>query len=238
MAWLRITKDFLKRKMLDFFKSVPLGVELLTPMEIVIQTLRANNILPSPLVALELFGRHGLWATADYAAFCQYLEFLEIDPKYANFAKHYFPNAVVKCGDSFALVKEKKLARSKYNFIVIDNPLWGIYGKDYCEHFNLFPQIFDYSDTNSMLVINICWDVSSFLGGMGDNEITDWFKRRTIFYCLEGKSSGQKIEVNQIVRAYEQKASQCGFQVRRSFIVPRYPNQKLGLLVLCLAKKI
>ncbi len=139
----QVAKDFLKRKYIDLVSK---GGRLQTPMQIQINTLRYCGYLPQQIIAIELFGMHGLWITKDYADICTYLELYEINHIYARFAKNFIKNAVVVEGDSIQAVMQKKLRRDRYNFIVSDNPMGAPYGDNYYEHFDLFPTILDYVD--------------------------------------------------------------------------------------------
>lgn len=139
----QVAKDFLKRKYIDLSRQ---GDRLQTPMQIQINTLRCHGYLPRRIIAVELFGMHGLWITKDYADICAYLELWEINHVYAAFAKKFIKNAVVVEGDSIHAVLDKKLMKDRYNFIVSDNPLVSPYGDNYFEHFNLFPAVLDYVD--------------------------------------------------------------------------------------------
>jgi len=46
--------------------------------------LQVQKLLPKPLIALELFGMHGLWLASDYAHLCDYQEIWEIELIYAK----------------------------------------------------------------------------------------------------------------------------------------------------------
>jgi hypothetical protein len=94
--YIQTYKDYLKSKYIDFFKR---GDRLVTPMQLLISTLDSRGYLPEKIIAVELFGMHGLWITKDYANICSYLELYEINPTYANFAKKFIRNAKVITGD-------------------------------------------------------------------------------------------------------------------------------------------
>jgi hypothetical protein len=124
-------------------------------------SLRAREMLPTEMTALELFGMHGLWHTRDYAPHCRSLEFYEIDPVFAAYAARGLPNAEVVVGDSIQAVRSGTLKRDKYTFIVLDNPSQSPYGDGYIEHFDLFPQILRYID-DGVLVLNFLLGVHDF----------------------------------------------------------------------------
>ena len=66
----------------------------------------------------------------------------EINPIYARYARKFIKNAVVVNADSVQAVRNGKLRRNDYTFVVIDN-LFGCFGK-YCKHFDLFPNVLRY----------------------------------------------------------------------------------------------
>lgn len=147
----QVAKDFLKRQCIDFIRK---GNRLQTPMQIQINTLRCYGYLPQRIIAVELFGMHGLWIVKDYADICTYLELWEINHVYATFAKEFIKKAVVVEGDSIRAVLDRKLMRDRYNLIVSDNPMGSPYGDNYYEHFDLFPSVLDYMDDRGVIQLN------------------------------------------------------------------------------------
>lgn len=73
---INLAKDYAKRKVLELFQK---SDRCKSPFQVILLILRHYDILPSPMIALEVFGMHGLWATKDYAHYCDYLELWEID---------------------------------------------------------------------------------------------------------------------------------------------------------------
>lgn len=146
---LNIYKEFIKRK---YIEKVKRGQRLMTPMQMLVFTLGAQGYLPVKIVALELFGMCGLWVTRDYEKLCSYLEFYEIDPILAKYAKRFVKNATIMNSDSIEAVNSRRLLKEKYNFIVSDNPFKSPYGNNYFEHFDLFPAIADYVDAGILLI--------------------------------------------------------------------------------------
>lgn len=148
----QVFKDYIKRAFIDIVRRQSL--RLATPTESLILTLRAMGYFHEPVIALDLFGMHGLWITKDYSRFCSYLELYEIDPVYARYAKLFLKNASVVNGDSIQAVKKGHLKRPSYNLIVSDNPSGSPYGHNYHEHFDLFPDIVKYLDDRGILILN------------------------------------------------------------------------------------
>jgi hypothetical protein len=151
----QVYKDWLKRKYIDLVRR---GDRLQTPMEMQINLLNAYSYLQKPIIALELFGMHGLWHTIDYASICSYLELYELNHVYAIFAKKFIKNAMVVEADSINVVLNNKLKKKKYNFIVSDNPLGSPFGNNYFEHFDLFPEIIDYVEDEGVLSLNFIYN--------------------------------------------------------------------------------
>jgi hypothetical protein len=213
-----IRKERVKRYFIDYSRKIG---RLKTPMDIVLLWLKTGKYLPEKLVAVEPFGMHGLWHTRDYASLCSYNEIFEIEQDYYNFLKKSYPEFSCRMEDSIVAFKNKKLNRDKYNFIVIDNPYGGIYGDNYCEHFDLFYPALDYLDDKSVLILNIVLE----------SEFTpDLKKRREEFY---GKAVMQPKEALDFYRAeIESKTNKA---VVDAVFIPR--NEIIGYLVFAINKK-
>ena len=147
-----IRKERIKRYFIDYSRNIG---RLKTPMDIVLLWLKTNKYLPQRLVAVEPFGMHGLWHIRDYAGLCEYNEIFEIERDYYNFLVKSFPTFSCRMEDSIKAFQDRKLQRDKYNFIVIDNP-YGIYGDNYCEHFDLFESALGYLDKSAVLILKSC----------------------------------------------------------------------------------
>lgn len=152
----QVLKDLLKRKYVDFSKRG----RLQTPMGMLVSILNAQGYLPTELIALEIFGMHGLWVTRDYASLCSYLELYEINPIYAKYAKIFIRNATVHNSDSIEAILKRQLKKTKYNYIVSDNPFSSPFGKGYYEHFDFFPSITDYMDSG-ILSLNFAHNIEN-----------------------------------------------------------------------------
>lgn len=227
-------EDFIKRKIINIARRKRTG-RLKTPMDIVVLTLQIHKLLPKPLIALDLFGMHGLWVTCDYAHLCDYLELWEIEPIYAKFARKFIPKAVVKIGDSIKAVKEKRLLRENYNFIVIDNPIWSPYGPGYCEHFDLFPDVFSYLGKSGVLVINVILDIGLYTSALSKKQIPQkWIDRRKEFYGISKDKEVVELDPEKMVDIYKDKVSKEDFIITNNFFVPRNPS--IGHLVIAVER--
>ena len=217
----QILKDLLKRKYVDFIKGK--SDRLQTPMQIQIKALKCYKYLPPHIIAIELFGMHGLWITRDYADICEYLEFWEINHIYARAARKFIKNAVVIEGDSISAVQNKKLMRTRYNFIISDNPAGAPYGNNYYEHFNLFPKILDYLDDEGLIQLNFI-NNPYFLNSRHMEE-------REAFY---GKAKPNIAEASDV---YSRFITNSGAELRNVLIVPRSDYMVFMTLVIRGGKK-
>jgi len=218
MEKLQIAKDLIKRRAIDIVRR---KIERLkTPMDMVVLTLKAQKDLPEPLIALELFGGLGLGHTADYEPLCSYLELWEIKPNYAKFAKKLFKTATVKTGDSIKAIKEKKLLRESYNFIVIDN-LWGCCNQEYYEHFDLFSAIFDFlGPKKGVLILSVLYNMDEIVLKEGNipQEATRKIKE---FYGINGDKGVINLDAKKVIDIYKNKVPRGKFNITSTFLVPR-----------------
>jgi len=195
-----IRKERIKRYFIDYSRKVG---RLKTPMDIVLLWLKTSKYLPEKLVAVEPFGMHGLWHTRDYAELCSYNEIFEIEKDYYDFLKKSYPAFSCRMEDSIKAIQEKRLHRSAYNFIVIDNPYGGLYGDNYCEHFDLFYPALDYLDDKAILVLNIVMD-SDFKREVRERRISFYGKAEMLpkealeFYTREIESKTNKRVVDSV----------------------------------------
>jgi len=123
----------------------------MTPVEIVFERVRKQNLLPSyELHALEVFGGSGHWVAKFYANKVSTLDVWEIEQKYENSLRRNLPNAEVKITDSY---QEMKTTSKKFNLLVADTS-FSFHG-EHCEHFDLFPDIFRIVMDSAILVLNV-----------------------------------------------------------------------------------
>jgi len=217
VPYLQIIRDLVKRRFIDFARR---SDRLNTPMDTLIASLRVQHLLPKPFVALELFGMHGLWHTTDYASLCDYLEIYELNETYARFASARFKQATVVTADSVLAVKSATLRMPKYTFIVVDNPLFGIFGRGYAEHFDFFPEIGNFIEEGVVVMNFIHRPMTRCSEGL--------LLRRTAFY---GKPDPTWREA---ARVYERHFKSRGLAVVEEFLIPR--TSETAYLAFALAK--
>lgn len=123
----------------------------ITPMQRVLRKVEVRGVRPSELEALDIFGGTGAMHTVDYASRVASLEVWELNPAYEAALRRNLPRAEIKITDSF---QELKQTSKKYSLIVADNPI-GIFGPrdEYCEHFDLFPDILRVASDSSLLIL-------------------------------------------------------------------------------------
>lgn len=222
-----IFKDWIKRKIIDLTKKF---LHWKTPMDVVISILKSYRIFPQPLIALDIFSMCGLRLTADYAPYCDYLEMWEINPIYARFAQKFFPKAKVRIVDSIKTVKEGNIGK-KYNFVVIDN-YFGYFGVGYCEHFDLFPYIFELLDKKAIIILNVLQDMRGYCN---KKEISkEWISKRKEFYLINKDEEVINLNLIKAIEAYKKKIPR-NFDLKLSFIIPR--NLFVFFLVMYLEQK-
>jgi hypothetical protein len=209
----RLVADRAKRTVVDAAQRVG---RLQTPMTQLLRTLHTYDELPRQLVALELFGMHGLWHTRDYVGRCTALDLYEINRTYAEYAARTLPRSRVLNADSIHAVNTGTLPRSRYNFIVCDNPVRGPFGPGYVEHFDLFPELLRSVDDGGILVLNFIHPEVDFRA--------EHARGRAQFY---GKADPSVDEAAEVYRRY---AHDAGLRIRRDLYTFR--NATMGYLTL------
>ena len=116
--------------------------------------------------------------------------------------------------DSIQAIRLKKLPRSDYNFIHIDNSP-GRFG-DYCENFDLFPEIVDCLGNWGSLVFNVWLDVKD------QHPDPVWLSRRKKFFGLSDTDDSARVNYETAERAYVAHIPQDRFSIRDVFPVPHY----------------
>jgi hypothetical protein len=228
----QLTRELLVRKLSDFLTTK--FDRFKTPIQQVLLTLEAEGLLPERIIALELFGKSGLFTVKDYVSLTEYLELYELDPFSAKYAKVFFPQAQVVNADAIEVTRSGKLLRDDYNFIVIDNPDIPVYcGGRYCEHFDLFPHLVGNAASSAILIMNVILDTRSLLARYPELNFREWLNRRAAFYGLE-IGQVERFTPSQLISEYTRKFGEYG-KVKYVNIVLRR-DIAVGFLVLCLEK--
>jgi hypothetical protein len=207
-----------------------LKIVLLSPMEKVLFKLKYKKVKLRNLDALELFARMGTDHTLDYKNKVKSIEAWEIEESYEVALRYTLPEAKVKITNTFKEVKE---TNKKYGFVVCDNWM-STYGPNdaYCEHFELFPDIFNLLTNQAILIVNVIPFVSKpdkeKRPSLFNNE---QLKRRKIFYKTEHP---ENLSLKEIASIYSLYANQNRYDVKWYFTEKRSNRPHVYYLVMSL----
>src|SRR6185312_590191 len=131
-----------------------------SPIENVMSQIGLRGCSLTAMDALEVFGRDGRWHTKQYAHLVKSLEVWELQEKYLPQLQENLPGARFRIVDSY---KEIQKTKKKFGLVVVDNSM-GIFVDDpydgepptrYCEHFDLFPDIFRVLTDRAVVIVNV-----------------------------------------------------------------------------------
>ena len=168
------------------------------------------------------------------------LEIWEIQEKYREALKANLPNAEVKITDSF---EEIRRTANKYSLVVIDNSM-GTYMDDpipggvvttYCEHFELFPDVFRVLKDSAILIVNVIpWANVAAREKYPDLFNKTQLERRAQFY---NTTTPDDISLEKLEETYRQLAKQNGFNLDWSFSEQRGGTGIVYYLVLKVSRQ-
>ena len=176
--------------------------------------------------ALELFAREGDWHARDYMKYVKSLDAWEIDPAFEKKLRDNLPNAEIKITDTFA---ELRTTSKKFDFVVSDNWMAVFGDHQFCEHFEMFPDIFRILQDKSVLVLNVIPSITArkkkrFPYLLNEEHCT----RRSAFY----KTAEPKvIPIDHMLPIYADWANQSGFKLARHLVVERSMIHYLALFL-------
>lgn len=198
----------------------------MTPMESVLSKLNSVGIDLGKLKVLEMFGFDGSMHTKDYGDKVGSLDIWEIDTQYESALTAKFPQANVKICDSF---QEVKATSCKYDMIIIDNPM-GIYCDDkYCEHFELFPDIFKITNDICILLLNVIPNITEEWHNKYRHAFTPehWQRRSQFYQC----ANSENISIEYMAYIYSIWMRQAGFDIRYLLFEQRSCVYYLGFII-------
>lgn len=225
-------EDLRKRRRVERLRA---DGTLITSVDSVIATLRLRGLLPEqPLIALEPFGRMGLWKTVDYVALCHTVDFYEIEEHFAHNARGVLPsNVTVHCQDSIRAIRSGATPRKDYNFVLVDNGLSTIFGDSYCEHFDMVPAVFDVVSSDAIIVANLFRSSAPL-----DAFESEYLRRRSEFF---GSTNPLQPSFDEAIRAYQARLP-ARLRLREAFTVPHprhpsIPHDEMHFVVLALGEE-
>jgi len=181
------------------------------------------------LSSLELFGAKGELHTKDYAHKVASLEVWEINPRNEAALRRNLSMADVKITNSYDEIKK---TQKKYDLIVIDNPD-GMHG-EHCEHFDLFPDVFQIAKDQAILLIDVIPGFSKAESGNRPPLFNEaQLARRKAFY---ESNHPENVSFDEMTKAYSNFAQANGFHVEWHFIKQRTFSRRVYYLVLKIRK--
>jgi len=123
------------------------------PIQLVLRDMAERGIKVRELVALEVFGGEGRLYTQDLAEAVASIEAWEIDPTRCKRLAQRIPSAKVRVTDS---IKEMNTCDRQFSLVSADNsPSNFGREKEYCEHFDIFPDIFRLLMDPAVLILDV-----------------------------------------------------------------------------------
>lgn len=186
----------------------------ITPIQRVFKKLREHGLNTKEFEVLEFFGGSGEYHTKDYLSKISTIDVWEINQKEEKNLRKNLPNANIKITDSFYELKNSK---KKYDLIVVDNPM-SLYSK-YCEHFDIFPDIFNLAKDSCVLIVNIIPEVNEKRQKQYPylfNE-TQLAARKSFYHTHHP----EKISFHEMVESYKKIISENGFLLEWSYVQKR-----------------
>lgn len=205
-----IIKENLQRSLVDFSRKFS---TLKSTIDQMFLDLSVQHLLPSKIIALDLFARNGLWLSKDCEQYSDYLELCEIDEFFYNWSKKSVKANAYNLGDSIAMLQQKKLSKEKYNFILSDN-YSGQFGP-YTEHIEVFNYLFDFLDDHAILAFNVVPDCETRIKHypVTAEQYEDWMVKRGEFYNVE-TSKAALIPIEKMKLIYTSIFMNKGFKVK------------------------
>ncbi|MBK8551585.1 MAG: class I SAM-dependent methyltransferase [Ignavibacteria bacterium] len=170
------------------------------------EELKKRGVPLEKMRALEMFGGYGHQITKDYAPYFKELEVWEIDPDCEASLRKNFPDAKIRIGDSYALLKNSD---AKVDFVIADTAL----SDNPNEHFRLFPDIFRILNDSALVILNTVPEIQL---EVLSKEQSDNRKR---FYNTEDPLN---IPMEKMLEKYNALCKENGFKIQWWFTNDRY----------------
>lgn len=164
--------------------------------------------------ALELFARAGDFHTLDYARKVKTVELWEIDPQYEPLLRSRFPRSRVRIVDTYEQIAK---CQDKFDLVVSDNPT-SFHGP-HCDHFDLFPHIFNVLKDRACVVLTVLTEVPADVQARYPHICDEkHLAARKAFYGVE---DAKRITPDQMIATYKRLFAANGFTVETAFFEPR-----------------
>jgi hypothetical protein len=194
--------------------------------------MRAHGYPSEGVRVLDPFAGQGLSLSHTYLARAAQADLWVIVPEWIKHAQSWGPNVKVHCGDSFEAINGGDPRLARYDVIILDNNLGGVYSeKKYCEHFDLVPSIFRYfrEDQRGVLVVNYVRNLDLLMRDVRfkvEDTIDEHRRRRREFFG----TSTDVVSPAEATAAYTRYAATVGRRVVTSAVLPR--AEDFGFLLL------
>lgn len=225
-----IIKEKLQRKLVDFSRKFSTLKSVIDQMFL---DLSVQQLLPKNIVALDLFARNGLWLSKDCEQHSNYLELCEIDEFFYNWSKKSVKADAYNLGDSIEMLKQNKLSKDKYSFILSDN-FSGQFGP-YTEHFEVFDYLFDYVDDYAVLAFNVVPNTEIRIKHypVSPEHYKEWMNKRGKFYNVN-PSEAAIIPLEKMKSIYSSILNKNGFKVK---YINHLVRNEVVTLIYCVVEK-
>jgi hypothetical protein len=196
-----------------------------SPMKKLIREI-TNTGFVSQWEAVELFARAGDWHTLDYFRQVSALDAWEIDPQWEESLHQNLPGAEIKITDTF---DEIRSTSKLYNLVICDNSMALFADGKYCEHFELFPDVFRVLQDRAVLVLNVIPSVNKRWKAKFPYLMDrDHCSRRSKFYNTE---QPETVLIEDMLPVYRDWAKKNGFRIEKNFSVKRHVIHYLALFL-------
>lgn len=157
------------------------------------------------LNVVELFCGDGTLFSGLMSKHCDSLVGYEIDPKKEHAFLQNVRNGVFICRDSVKMMQEAQEGElGTYHIITIDSPSC-IYGNNYCESFEIVPNLYKILPNNEVSIIAL--DIIHVPYNIEINQ--EWINRRSQFYLTDGNV----LDIEYAKDFYSQKLREQGVDV-------------------------
>ena len=197
----------------------------LRPIDGVFRKLRKKG-LKNFETGLEVFGYNGEYHTMNYMKDVKQLHVWEWAADCEKPLKKNLPNAIIKITDSYKEIKETLV---KFDLVVIDNHQ-GIFGNNYCEHFEMLPEVFRVLKNEAVIIFNIIPEMNT-LEKINRGDSTSHRRRRNEWYQ---SVNTDKLNERFMKNFYCKLSHKQGFNTQFSFFEKR--NEAISYLVIGLKK--